>query len=426
MRYVLAAASLPITIFLAGSLLMPRQQSRGVDPSGELPEVRVALLGSGSPVARIPKVADPDQALVGSIAYYQPHRMILRFPDGETIDLASLRSELVRLDGVLISVYMNRPLKPVRFEVAVADLRSTLERLRLEPDGRTEQVLEGLEAQPRRPDDPFLGGNLIPPREGSRFVVSDSVSLAFEFYATPRGWYYKIVASALREPSRIAEATLRLITIPSVASPAGKPTRDVSIRLVGPIEEIKGMDLPPTRAKVFFCPQLLLEPDRLSLSLPGLDGFTLDARGLAMFSHYGLVEVVIARPTAESDSFEDARAAVNRAIQALGDDAAGKFAEPIAAWPEAPPETDEFGEQPILKAQADLSEVVNLEAQVRRNHEGAWSPILIFRASDAARKAHARQPDRYSPADDKVRYPANPPAPANVNPNDPPKSDPGS
>ena len=422
MRFAFGALTLAIASFLAFLLQVPHREGVKIDLAN-LPEVRVALHGTSPPVTRIPSVDDPDDALVGVVDVRRPHRMIVRFPEGNSVTVICKGSSLTSVSGIRCGVTVLRPFELVRFEAALADLRRTIEEMGFEPDARTLKWFEDLESLPEQPKDPYAGDIVLPPSYNTSFDVTESVTLEIELTTarsgwsqdgrtrTGGGWFYTIGFSSFLEPAEIAEDIKKLIAIPATSPTLDQleegegveqPVLTVLVHLVGSIEEVEGIDQHPRLAKVARATVFQLEPHRLTLRLPGVGDPRFNARATAHISRYGLVEVVLVRPAAESDGFADARAGLDRALQALGTDAAERLADQITVWPDEASGIDEFGEPPCLRARADLSEVVNLEVQVRQDLEGAWSPLLIFRASEAARKANALPPLEVPPQEPNV------------------------
>lgn len=381
---------------LMGSSCLPGDPRDDDEVAGPLPEVTITLLGPVQLVQRVEAPKRLGDEPVGSAHLLRPHRLKIHLPDGGSISLVARSSFFISNHGLVESVYVRRPLKPMRSGEAIADLLRTMKELGIEPDSPMK------EAMATWPDDaPGFDGGLIPLSFGSRTPAFDEVDLGVEFQADlAGGWYYLMGFGATLEARRVAEAAARLTSLSDDEAPdkpqrpegpveadqgAGKGLPGASITLLGSVREITGMELHPALPELFLTSRDLLKPHRLTVRLPGEDPVSLDVQGMAFVSRYGVVRDVLIRRPMEPMSFREALADLRESIAALGIEPDESMRKSMAEWVEAG--AADNVEPTVHEARMDLSDAVAFRVRLGRDPHRGWYSLLIFSASDEAVRA---------------------------------------
>ena len=151
-----------------------------------LPEVSITLLQPAKTVTATGLPADQLAAFLRSGNLLRPHVLKIRFPDGKAISLVA-RSMSWRMDqGIVVSVYVRRPLEPVGFQQAVADLHETVRGIGCEPNDVMKRMTGWGDVPGNEHADIMPYSN-----NAGRVIPSEKVNLNVTVSTDPkRGWYY--------------------------------------------------------------------------------------------------------------------------------------------------------------------------------------------------------------------------------------------
>ena len=153
-----------------------------------LPEVSITLLQPAKTVTATGLPADQLAAFLRSGDLLRPHVLKIRLLDGKTVSLLARSMSLGTDQGMVVSVYVRRPLEPVGFQQAVADLHETVRSIGCEPNDVMRRMtkwgdIPGVERQ----DMPYS-------HNAGRVFPSEKVYLSVDVSPDPkRGWYYLMV-----------------------------------------------------------------------------------------------------------------------------------------------------------------------------------------------------------------------------------------
>ena len=181
---------------LSGSLMVrPHSSRQAEEPSrGPLPKVTVPLLGA---MREVKGLDPPEHELdVDSADLLQPHELTIILPDQRELVINARSMSIIQLNGHIIGVYVRRPMDPVSFKEAVADLRETMKALKIEPN---EQMKRQMDLWPD--DAPGVVNGVIPHvfKTGTTFHPRFG-ELHIRMSPDPiDGWYYLMIFGVIPE-----------------------------------------------------------------------------------------------------------------------------------------------------------------------------------------------------------------------------------
>lgn len=365
----------------------------------ELPEISVTLLGSTRLFKRVDRPAGVHSAAGGAIDLLQPLRLTIHLPDGRPIALVARSMSLNSRHGIVGSVYVRRPLEPVRFGEAVADLRRTLEELGLEVSERSRQQMTAW------PDDaPGFGEGVIPyDFKAANHSAFDGGGFDIRVSPDPQGgWYYLIMFGTSYEASMAAQAAGRLAVLPA-DSPyevrfldqgetepeleESDHLPEVSVPLLGSFRDVEAIELRPTLPEIRLTARDLLRPHRLTLRLPDSRSAVLDVGAMTFLCHYGVIEDVYLRRPMKPVAYAEAVADLRRTMEAIGIAPDEAMKRQMAAWPEDAPGADEVAAPLSFEAETAVSDDVGLRVRIGPDPQGGWYSLLLFEATAEAKQA---------------------------------------
>ncbi len=378
------------------------------EPDGSLLEASVTLLGSTRRIVGMPILPYAHTAAVGSVDQPRPHRLTIRMPDDKSITLTSRNTSLTTLDGIVESSYVRRPMHPVRFQEALADLRRTMEELNIEPDERMKKQMA-----PWVGDIPGMEGGGIPYAFEAGSLPFGGGSISIKISPLPgSGWYYLMVFQATVDSRYLAHAAKHLSTLPD-DGPAVLDERKlpaVSAPLLGPCTRVEGMQLPVMLPDTSKHTSDFLEPNRLTIGLPDGKSLTLTTRAMAMLTNYGIVQDVYARRPPRPVPFQEAVADLHATMKDLGIEPDEAMAARMASWPREAPKVVQGVEPDDYRARTRVSDAVDLEVRLVADPRGGWFTLLMFGVNAEAMKAPQAAAARLAAEHDDAGRAANRPA----------------
>lgn len=133
-----------------------------------------------------------------------PSRLTIGLPGGKSLAMTARAMALLTNYGVVQGVYARRPLRPLPFEEAVADLHSTLKELAIEPDAA---MAEQMAAWPS--EAPKIVEGVEPDDYRARTRVTGEVELEVRLISDQKGgwftlWMFEATPEALKAPQAAA------------------------------------------------------------------------------------------------------------------------------------------------------------------------------------------------------------------------------
>ena len=376
----------------------------------DLPAVSIPILG---PARRIKGMGDPGRFAADphiSADLLEPRRLTLDLPDGKSLAIVA-RSFSVTGDGGLVEdVYVRRPLAPVRFKEAVADLRRTLGEMGIVPNHWMEKHMS---VWPE--DAPGVGEGVTYPYDFKTGTdVSPQVRLSIQVSGDPRGgWFYLMIFGAEVPARKSAQAVVRLTSLtdrndakPLPGEADDRPGEglarrlpEVSVPLPGTPPQVGGMQLDEAEDHLSMSWPDALQPHRLTIHLPGAKTLSLEARAASLLYDEGVIHGLHVRWPMEPLPFGEAVADLRSTLKSLGVEPDETMTKQMAAWP---PEAKGFGEvadPPDFRAGMRAFKGIDLEVRVLPDPKGGWFSLLTFQvtpklkqAAQAERKAREEPP----------------------------------
>ena len=176
-------------------LVGPRRKTREDEPGEGLPDVAVSIPGTPQQVGGM-QLSEADHKL--SLGYpdaREPHHLAVKLNDDRILKLDARASSLLYDRGVVTGIHVRRPMQPVPFPEAVADVRATLAQLGVEPDAAMiAQMAEWPEAAQG------FGETFDPPDFHADAAISPDVRLTVRVLADPKGgWFTLYTLNASKE-----------------------------------------------------------------------------------------------------------------------------------------------------------------------------------------------------------------------------------
>ena len=358
-----------------------------------LPEATVTLLGSFRSFRR---VEGPNGLPIERIDNTHPLRLTICLPDHHQVSLVVRSMFHINEHGKIMHVFMRRPLKPVQFSEAVADLRSTMEHLGIEPDQKSRDLMATW------PDElPYSHPGGFPLSYGLSTHAFEGIDFGVEFKPDPSGgWYYLMSLGGTWEAVQTTLAANRLVTLPE-KSPyevrfreegpggpvQGSPLHEVPITLLGSIGDVEAIEPHRATLEILLDTLDVLRPVRLALILPNGRSGEVDVRAMSFLTHYGVIEEVYLRRPMEPVAYKEAIADLERTLERFGIEPDERMRKEMEAWPGDEPETGDGGVPVEVEAETSVSESVNLKVRVGNDPKGGWFSILLFEATDEAKQA---------------------------------------
>jgi hypothetical protein len=340
--------------------------------------VTVPLLGSTRDIRGMDLPEGLHAERVGSADLLRPQILTIHLPDGRSLTLTARSLSLISLDGIVEGVYARRPMHPVRFKEAVADLRRTLEALKIEPD---RQMAEQMAGWPE--DTPGVGEGVDPyDFKAAHHSAFGSIG-GIDIRVSPdpdRGWYYLIIFGASVEASKAAHEAAKAKT--PLAKPSGAeggkegPTppagfASVSVPLLGSTRDVRGMALPAAIHTLQSGSADLPAPHALTINLPGDKPLWLLARATSLSCRDGVVESISIRRPMLPLPFNGAIEDMVRTAKAMRVDPE-KLKTQMAGWPEPP------GDRELSAVVRAAFEGVDLSLQVTPDPKGGWTYLMTL------------------------------------------------
>ena len=361
-----------------------------------LPEATVTLLGP----LRTSRRAEGPNGLpaepIERVDNRHPLRLTIRLPDNHQVALVVRSTFHIIEHGVVVGVYLRRPLKSVQFSEAVADLHHTMEHLGIKPDQKARDLISTW------PDElPYSHPGGFPLSYGLYMNAYKGIGIGVTFKPDPSGgWYYQMALGGTYEAVLTTLSADRLVTLPEKSSveaqvreegpidpEEGNTLPEVPITLLGSIRDVEAIELHPATSDIRLADSDVLRPHRLALRLPDGRSAELDIRAMSFLSHYGVIENVYLRRPMEPVAFEEAVADLKRTMEMLGIEPDEGMREQMAAWPEEEPGTGDDVEPAEFEAKTAVSEAVDLRVRVGPDPRGGWYALLLFEATDEAKQA---------------------------------------
>ena len=201
----LSRVSVSLVLLLQGCSMtvLPSSQISEGEGQRDLPRVTVPLLGSTRDIRGMDLPEGLHAERVGGAELLKPHSLTLRLPGGRPLTINARSMSVISLNGIVKSVYIRRPMEPMRFKEAVADLRRTMKSLGIEPDRQmTEQMNAWGENNPGREEGAVPNPDLY--KTGVEFapgICDLDIRVSPD---TERGWYYLMMFATSAEACRAA------------------------------------------------------------------------------------------------------------------------------------------------------------------------------------------------------------------------------
>jgi hypothetical protein len=287
-----------LLITIGGILAKPGEASAQVDgDAGSVVKLSVTLSGSVADMQGV-KVHS-DSSGDGRADVLEPQQITLRFLDGTSLNLTARSSSTLWYNRSVDAVFLRKPMQPVTFMQAKADLLRTLASMHIEPDWRLKHEMS-FWPEDSTPGNYSYETGITGPFHGTGVGIRVSPD-------PPAGWYYLLVFTALGPDS---VAVMAPATQPS--SPPSATLNDISINLPEMADQVKGADVQITGRGTEEAD--LLEPQRLTLH--AADGSTIHAiaRSLNLMSFGGVIRGVYVRRPMQAVSFNEAKADMLRTL----------------------------------------------------------------------------------------------------------------
>ena len=311
------------------------------------------------------------------------------------------------MDGIVIGVYVRRPIQPVlRFKEIVADLLEALKDLGLEPDKGMREDMGKWPADPQN-----VKGHLFPiPYEKTAILTAfgEVGSVDIKIYPDVDGrWFYLLAigtnikatyATEIIDPDSPKQAVA--VRGPNVGRLTGEPAstdrriplHGVSVSLPGPARDVRGLDVPADLLAGKPGTAQLSRPHALTINRPHSKPLSLLARQTSVTIRGGAVEsVTLVRPLLPC-YFEKAVADIVDAAEAEGAEPAMVKAL-TADWTERP------GPQEFKTTLRGIFEGLVADVHMKKDvATNGWSYTMTFRATaDATNPAAHPKPEPVLP-----------------------------
>jgi hypothetical protein len=190
------------------------------------------------------------------------------------------------------------------------------------------------------------------------------------------------------------------------------PPRRVSVRLLGPAEEITGIKVPKGLARQGDTYLRAQEPADVTVRLPGDRVVQMRVKYASVNVDHGVVVDVHLLPLSKSVSFREAVEELRRLMRAMHIEPDERMRKQMAAWPDDLP-THPPGSNPDLpsasyRTEVKLSESIAFLVKVRPSDEGKYFLTLTFAVDGPARRAvwdPNFKPESKPPAEEKGKEP---------------------
>jgi len=326
----------------------------------------------------------PDRYGLDTGELLEPQHAILHTPDGTSFSIEARSSGIQCWNHRVSTVYLRRPIRPVRFLEAKADLLRTLSELHIQPDYGMKQVMSAWTT-----DAPGFGEveGLIP-NDWKAGILTPFHGLTLDVQISPDpkgGWYYLLLFSAVTPAS-----------VPSI-SPATQPStepapgiRQASIKLNGTPRDVAGIDVHTSSTGMGEAD--LLDPQQLTIYFGDGQALSLLARSSNVMFFDGIVRGIFVRRPVHTISFRDAKADMLRTLDELHIQPDRSLRTMMSDWPQDVPG---IGRAPRLQSefQAALGKPVHgaeLAVRLCPDSDSGWYYLLIF--SDAMTLSPSTRP----------------------------------
>ena len=173
------------------------------------------------------------------------------------------------------------------------------------------------------------------------------------------------------------------------ASPA--PPRQVTVRLLGPAEEITGIKVPKDLNKQGDTYLRAQEPADVTVRLPRDRGVQMRVKYVSVNVDHGVVVDIHLLPLPKAVPFREAVAELRRLMRAMGVEPDERMRKQMAGWPDDLP-THPSGSNPDLPSPTystgvKLDDSVKFSVDVRPAADGGWFLAFMFSAIGDARRA---------------------------------------
>jgi hypothetical protein len=175
---------------------------------------------------------------------------------------------------------------------------------------------------------------------------------------------------------------LAMINEEPQSSPPSEPTppRRILVRLLGPADEITGLEVPKGLKNQGDTYLRVEEPVDVTVLLPGDRSIRTRARYVSVNVDHGVVVDAYLLPLPKTVPFRDAVAALRRLMREMSIEPDERMSKQMAAWPE---ESGDF----TCRAEVTLSESATFLVKVRPGDDGGHFLVLTFAADGPARRA---------------------------------------
>lgn len=194
--------------------------------------------------------------------------------------------------------------------------------------------------------------------------------------------------------------------------PQMSPSRQVSVRLLGQVSGIAGIEVPKRLARQSDTYLHALEPANVTVHLPRERTVRVWSKLTSVDVDHGVVVDVHLLPLVKSLTYREAVAELRRCMRTMDIEPDELMRKQMATWPDDSPGYS-VGFYPLTYSTGvNLSESVKFSVDVRPADDGGWFLALMFSAIGDARRAvwdPTFNPAGKSPADKAV---SNPPADA--------------
>jgi hypothetical protein len=162
-------------------------------PSGpnteSLSEISIPLLGESRSIKGVP--SHLPQRGMGEGDFLDAQSLTLQSPDGTAIRLLARSSSVICFDDIIRGVFVRRPMRPVTFKEAKAEMLKTLSDLNIAPDATMKLLMSDW------PNDaPSYGESKILPHDYQTAIKNRIHGLHLTIRLCPDeagGWYYYLI-----------------------------------------------------------------------------------------------------------------------------------------------------------------------------------------------------------------------------------------
>lgn len=169
------------------------------------------------------------------------------------------------------------------------------------------------------------------------------------------------------------------------------PPRRVSVRLLGPAEEITGIKVPKGLARQGDTYLRAQEPADVTVRLPGDRVVQMRVKYVSVNVDHGVVVDIHLLPLPAAVSFREAVAELRRLMRAMHIEPDERMRKQMAVWPDdlptPPPGSDPDLPSPTYSTGVKLDESIKSSVDVRPAADGGWFLAFMFSAIGDARRA---------------------------------------